>query len=94
MENFLLSLDRKRQIKMLEDALKENAEIPIAEIEKALQESNNSDTIERIELDISKIFKHLKKKFVNNPSLQLFSLFCDFPNSFDTFSFFRLFSFF
>lgn len=41
------------------NALKENAEIPIAEIEKALQESNNSDTIENVELDINKVQKKI-----------------------------------
>ena len=41
------------------NALKENAEIPIAEIEKALQESNNSDTIENIESDIKKVQKKI-----------------------------------
>ena len=41
------------------NALKENAEIPIAEIEKALQESNNSDTIENIESDINKVQKKI-----------------------------------
>lgn len=41
------------------NALKENAEIPIAEIEKALHESNNSGTIENIELDINKVQKKI-----------------------------------
>tara|TARA_B100000035_G_scaffold148025_1_gene126204 strand:+ start:3810 stop:6644 length:2835 start_codon:yes stop_codon:yes gene_type:complete len=41
------------------NALKENAEIPVAEIEKALQESNNSDTIENIESDINKVQKKI-----------------------------------
>ena len=41
------------------NALKENSEIPIAEIEKALHESNNSGTIENIELDINKVQKKI-----------------------------------
>ena len=43
------------------NALKDNAEIPVNEIEKALQDSKVSDTIESIEVKINKSQKQKKK---------------------------------